>query len=38
MALEVLLKLMVGVVLSNMRVWVGIRVGRVGLGEAVRGG
>ena len=38
MALEVLLTMMVEVVLWNSRVWVGIRVGRVGLGEAVRVG
>ena len=38
MALEVLLKMRVGVVLWNMRVWVGIRIGRVGFGEVVLGG
>ena len=38
MALEVLLKMKVGVMLWNMRVWVGIRVGRVGFGEVGRVG
>ena len=37
MALEVLLKMRVGVVLWNMRVWVEIRIGRVGFGEVVLG-
>ena len=32
MALKVLLKMWVGVVLWNMKVWVEIRVGRVGFG------
>ena len=34
MALEVLLKMRVGVVLWNMRVWVGIRIVQVWFGEA----
>ena len=34
MALAVLLKMRVRVVVWNMRVWGGIRVGRVGFGEA----
>ena len=33
MALEVLLKMRVGVVLWNMRVWVGVKVGRVEFGR-----
>ena len=37
-ALEVLLKMRVRVVLWNMRVWVGLRVGRVGFGEVGRVG
>ena len=36
-ALEVLLKMRVGVVLWNMRVWVGIRIVRIGFGEVVLG-
>ena len=38
MTLEVLLKMMVGVVVWNMSVWIGIRVGWVGFGEVVWGG
>ena len=36
--MEVLLKMRAGVVLWNMRVWVGVRVGRVGFGEVGRVG
>ena len=38
MTLEVLLKMMVGVVLWNMSVWIGIRVERFGFGEVRWGG
>ena len=37
-ALVLLLKMRVRVVLWNMRVWVGLRVGRVGFGEVDRVG
>ena len=36
-ALVLLLKMRVRVVLWNMRVWVGLRVGRIGFGEVDRG-